>query len=192
MSSTIVIGIAVLGNCAVAAATYAVRGWAAAGGHAAARNTARFSLAWFVVAFAAPGIVRFIRKLPSDATLVRSFVGAHVVHFAAVLGLLLGFESAHLRQHPGQAVAVIGIGFSIVALLGLTAPSTARVCVTINRITLYLVFLIFFAAFVAHPIKPLRAISFVLGAALILRLLSGTTFYQSRAAAPNSRSAAQS
>ncbi len=192
MSSRGPIGIAVAANCLVAGATYAVQGWNAAGAHAAARNTARFSLAWFVVAFAAPALTRFIRNLPAEAVLIRSFVGAHVVHFATVLSLLVGFESAHLAEHPGRAAAVIGIGFSVVVLAGVTAsPRASRLYTAVHEIALYVVFLIFFAGYAVHPIKPLRAIGAVLGVALILRLVSGMTFWRARVEAEESRTAAQ-
>lgn len=71
-------------NCGVVLATTAVRGWNSAGIHAVARNSARFSALWFMVAFAAPGLVRFIRGLPSAATLLWAWCAAHMVHFASV------------------------------------------------------------------------------------------------------------
>jgi hypothetical protein len=192
MSSKVLVAIAIAGNCAVAAATYAVRGWSAPGAHAVARNTARFSALWFVVALAAPGLARVMRNFPRESTLVRSFVGAHLIHFSTVLALLVGFESAHLREHPGQAVAVVSIGFSVVLLLGVTASRSApRVGTVINRVTLYAVFLIFFAAFVRHPL-PLRAISMALGLALVLRLAARGFSSRSAIDAEKSRSAAQS
>jgi hypothetical protein len=190
MSTRAAIGIAVAGNGLVAAATYAVRGWGASGAHAAARHTARFSLLWFVVAFAAPGLMRFTRSLPSPAALVRAFVGAHLVHFATVLALVVGFESSHVAEHPGQSAAVIGLGAAIVILLGLTASfGTSRFYAAVHRVALYVVFLIFFAAYVKHPVHPLRAISVVLVVALILRLTSGWTYYRASAGQEKSRAA---
>lgn len=186
------IGIAVAGNCVVAAATYVVLGWTAFGAHAAARNTARFSFAWFVVAFAAPALARFVRNLPPEATLICSFLGAHVVHFATVLSLLVGFDFARVAEHPGRMAAVVGIGFSIVVLTALTAsPRRSLLYTAVHKVTLYAVFMIFFAGYIRYPVKPLRALSVVLGLALILRLVSGLTLWQRRVKAEESRTPAQ-
>ena len=192
MTSKGPIAIAVAGNCLVAGATYAVHGWNALGGHAAARNTARFSAVWFVVAFASPALVRFLRNLPTEAILIRSFVAAHMVHFIAVLTLIVGFEAAHLAEHPAQEAAVLGLGFLVVVLPGLTAsPRASRVYTAVHKITLYMVFLIFFASYTINPVRPLRLFSIVLGLALTLRLVSGMTFWRERAEVEESRTAAQ-
>jgi hypothetical protein len=181
LSSRIVILSAAAGNLVVMACTYLVRGWNDAGAHAAARNTARLSALWFAVAFAAPGLVRFFRSLPAPATLVHSFFAAHVVHFGAVVVLLMGFEFAHVSQHPGRAaVAVLG-GFAIVLIMTLTAtPGPSWTYTYLHRAALYAVFLIFFLVFVAHPIKPLRAVAVLLGVSLLLRLTAGMKFVSAR------------
>ncbi len=164
-------------NLTVVATTYVVRGWNAAGAHAAARNTARLSALWFAVAFAAPGLVRFFRRLPSPATLVHSFFAAHVVHFGAVAVLFTRFEFAHVSQNPRRAAAVVLGGFLVVLVTTLTAtPTPSRTYSYIHRATLYAVFLIFFLAFVAHPTKPLRAVAALLALSLVLRLASGLRF----------------
>jgi hypothetical protein len=184
MGSRLPIWIAVAGNCAVAAVTYAVRGWNGAAAHAAARNTARFSMMWLVVGFAAPGLVRFVRALPAETRLVQAFVSAHLVHFATVGLLLARFEWTHVTQNPLEVAAMVLIGAGIVITAGLTAPPReSRIYAGIHSVTLYLVFLIFFLAYVRHPVKPLRLLAIPLGIALLLRLTSRLTLYSARARA---------
>jgi hypothetical protein len=168
-------------NLAVVGATYLVRGWNAAGAHAAARNTARVSALWFAVAFAAPGLVRWLRGFPAPATLVHSFFAAHAVHFAAVVVLLTRFEFFHLSQRPGHALAVVLGGFLIVLVTAVTAtPAPSRTSSYLHRGMLYVVFLIFFLAFVAHPTKPLRSVAMLLVLSLFLRLTCGLKFFPAR------------
>ena len=179
-------GIAAASNLGVAMATIAVLGWNASGAHAAARNTARFSSLWFVVAFAAPGLARLVRSLPNAAHLVYAFVAAHLMHFAVVGALIASFETAHLAQKPGQSAAILVIGFSVVVGTGLTARcGGARLYNAVHRVLLYLVFLIFFLAFAHNAVKPLRLMAVPLGLALLLRLTSGWTFYTARVKSPN-------
>ena len=80
----LVIYSAVIANCIVVLVTLAIQGWSSAGSHAAARNSARFSAMCFVIAFAAPGLVRFVRGLPSVTTLFWTWFAAHLVHFVTV------------------------------------------------------------------------------------------------------------
>jgi hypothetical protein len=163
--------VAVGTNIVVAVATLAVRGWNAPGAHAAARNTARFSCLWFVVAFAAPGLSRWLRALPAGERLVHAFVAVHLVHFAVVAALIASFERAHLAQKPGSSVAILLIGFSLVVGAGLTATSRSSPLYTwAHRVTLYLIFVIFFLAFAPNPVKPLRLMAVPLLLALVLRL----------------------
>src|SRR5215469_9701615 len=108
-------------NCVVVLATVVVRGWNSAGIHAVARNSARFSALWFVVAFAAPGLVRFIRGLPAATTLLWAWCAAHMVHFASVAVLLSIFERQHVEQHRLQNLLVVLIGSSFVFGATLTA-----------------------------------------------------------------------
>jgi hypothetical protein len=181
VTGRILLSIAVAGNCAVTAITFAVYGWNVHGAHNAARNTARFSVLWFLMAFAAPGLARFIRVLPAQATLTQSFVAAHIVHFATVAILLAIFESAHLSSDPLRAAIVVLIGFSAVVGLGLTAtPRTSRFYTAVHKVILYAIFLIFFLVFVHHPVKPLRLLAVALGLALLLRISSGMTFFSAR------------
>jgi hypothetical protein len=181
LSSRIVVLSAAASNLVVMACTYLVRGWNDAGAHAAARNTARLSALWFALAFAAPGLVRFFRSLPAPASLVRSFFAAHVVHFGAVVVLLTEFEFDHVSQHPARAaVAVLG-GFALVLVTALTATSGPSWTYSyLHRAALYAIFLIFFLVFVAHPIKPLRAVAMLLGVSLLLRLAAGMKFVSAR------------
>jgi len=165
-------------DLAVLAATYAVRGWNVAGAHAAARNTARLSVMWFAVAFAAPGLAHFVRSLPAPATLVRSFFAAHAIHFGAVAVLITRFELSHVSQHPGHDAAVVLGGFLLVLVTALTAtPGPFWTYSYLHRTTLYVVFLIFFGAYAAHPTKPLRAVTVLLVLALFLRLGGARKLY---------------
>jgi hypothetical protein len=159
-------------NLLVMTATYTVRGWNAAGAHAAARNTARLSALWFVVAFAAPGLVRIFRSLPAPATLVHAFFAAHAIHFGTVAVLLTSFELSHVSQHPGRAAAVVLGGFLVVLVTALTVTAVPSWISYLHRATLYSLFLIFFGAFVANPNKPLRAVAVLLVLSLLLRLAS--------------------
>jgi hypothetical protein len=169
-------------NLALVAATYLVRGWNVAGAHAAARNTARLSVVWFAVAFAAPGLVRFFRSLPAPPTLVHSFFAAHAVHFGAVAVLLSRFEFSHVSQHPGRAAAVVSGGFLLVMVAALTAtPRPSLTYFYLHQATLYVVFLIFFLVFVTRPNKPLRAVAVLLALSLFLRLAGVLKLHSPRA-----------
>ncbi len=173
------IAIAAASNCVVAGITLALSGWTATGLHAAARNTARFSMLCFCIAFAAPGLVRLIHGLPSVARLMHAFVAAHAVHFAVVALLIVTFDARHAVQHPARAAEIVLIGFAIVVVAGLTATSRAsRLYTGVHRIAVYAVFLIFLIAFVRNPVKPVRLFAVPLGIALIMRLTSGVRFYQ--------------
>ncbi len=183
MNSRIPMCSALAVNVAIAAATYALRGWSVGGAHAAARNTARFSAVLFVLAFAAPGLARLIQRLPSETRLVQSFFAAHIVHFAAVTLLLALFEQQHVMHNPVRSAVVILIGFGLVATAGLTArPRNSPLHTAAHKIALYAVFLIFFLAFVGNPIVPVRVIALALVLALALRLGSGFRFYRVKTA----------
>ncbi|HKW27689.1 MAG TPA: hypothetical protein VJN48_18025 [Terriglobales bacterium] len=180
------LSIAAASNLSVALATLVFLGWNAAGAHAAARNTARFSSLWFMVAFAAPGLGRLVRGFPARARLVQAFVAAHLVHFAVVAALIASFETAHLVQKPIASAAILVFGFSLVVGAGLTAtPRGSRFYSTLHTFTLYVLFLVFFLAFAQNAVKPLRLMAVPLALALILRLTSGWTFYTARAKSPN-------
>ena len=162
---------AIVSNLVVATVTFLFYGWNVAAAHAAARNTARFSGLWFLLAFAAPGLRRIVASLPDDVRLVRSFVAAHMVHFAVVACILTVWESAHTKDHPAQAAGTIVLGFSLVIAVGVTAVQRAsRVFTAVHRMLLYVVFLIFFAGFLKDVIRPLHVIAILFGVGLILRL----------------------
>jgi hypothetical protein len=166
--------IALASNIVVASTTFALRGWNAGSAHAAARNTARFSALWFVVAFAAPGLLQWVRRLPSGIRLLQSFFAAHAVHFFTVALLLWSFERAHVTDHPARAAGKFLGGFGLVVVAVVTAtPRLSRLYAAIHAIALYAVFAIFFVAFGRNPVVPLRVIALLLGVALILRIGSG-------------------
>jgi len=171
------LGIAAASNLCVALGTIGFRGWNTIGAHAAARNTARFSCLWFLVAFAAPGLTRLVGSLPAAAHLVRAFVAAHLVHFAVVAALIASFERRHLAQKPGQSAAILVFGFAVLVGVGVTATLRgSRFYRVLHSFTLYLLFLIFFLAFALNSVKPLRVLAVLLALALLLRMA---------AAAPN-------
>jgi len=160
-------------NALVAGTTYALLGWNAMGAHAATRNTARFAGVCFLLAFAAPGLMRFAKRLPSEATLVLTFVAAQGVHFAAVIVLLSVFERQHVAQNPPHAALVFTGGFALVLTLALTSqPRTARWYNVLRSFTLYAIFLIFVLGFGLNRVKPLRILSALFLVALIVRLTS--------------------
>lgn len=173
MPSRTPIWIAAAANLMVAGATLLLSGWRSAGLHAAARNTARFSMLCFMAGLAAPGLTRWIRALPSETRLIQAFVAAHLVHFAVVALLLGSFERAHIAGNPLQAAIVIVFGSGFVIGLGVTAaPRASRGCRVFRYLALYVIFLLFFAASVKNPVKPLRISAVLLFFALLLRLTS--------------------
>src|SRR5215831_19222371 len=124
--------------------TYTVLGWNRAGAHAAVRNTARFAGVCFMLAFAAPALVRLAKRLPSEASLVLAFVAAQGVHFATVIVLLSVFEREHVAQNPLRTALVVALGFGLVLTAALTAHSrTARWFAVLRTFALYAIFLIF-------------------------------------------------
>ena len=178
MSTRFLLWIVAGANALVAGMTYALLGWNRTGAHAATRNTARFAGVCFLLAFAAPALVHFAKRLPSEATLVLAFVAAQGVHFAAVIVLLSGFERAHVLQNPLQTVLVFTLGFGLVLTAALTAqPRTVRWYTVLRTFALYVIFLIFTLGFGFNQIKPLRILSVLLLVALVARL---TTRVQSR------------
>jgi hypothetical protein len=165
------IWIALVGNVIVAGATLGLLGWNGASAHAAARNTARFSMLWLAVGFAAPGLLRFVKALPEEARLIQAFLAAHLVHFAVVALLLVTFDARHFAQHRFQAVLVIAIGFGLTLTAGLTAtPRASRLYSATHSVALYTVFLIFLAAFTTNPRWPWRLMAIPLLLTLLLRV----------------------
>lgn len=78
---------------------------------------------WFMVAFAAPGLGRYIRGLPTVKTLLWAWCAAHMVHFASVRILLSIFKRQHVEQHAVQNLLVVLIESSFVFDATLTAAS---------------------------------------------------------------------
>jgi len=150
--------------------TLRVWGWNLAGCHAAARNSARFSALCFVIAFAAPGLMRFMRGLPSGATLLWAWLAAHLVHFASIAILFASFDRAHIAQHRGQTALVVLIGSSVVFGAALTIESLSPLRRMIHNVLLYAVFGIFTLAFAHNQVVLLRALAAALILALALRL----------------------
>jgi hypothetical protein len=158
-------------NVVVAGMTYATLGLNRASAHAAARNTARFAGVCFLVAFAAPVMVRFVRRLPSQATLILAFVAAQGVHFATVLFVLFVFDREQLAQNPLRAALVLTGGFGLVLAAALTAePRTKRWYTALRALALSVIFVIFTGAFAFNRPKPLIALAVLFLAVLIARI----------------------
>jgi hypothetical protein len=170
LRSSLVIYLAAIANCIVVLATIHVWGWSFAGLHAAARNSARFSAIWFVVVFAAPGLARIAHRLSNGVTLLWSWFATHLIHFATVAILLASFDRRQIVQHPGQTLAVLLIGSSIVVGAAVTSASRSRLQRTIHSILLYAVFGIFTLAFTHNRVVRLRALAIALIVALVVRL----------------------
>lgn len=173
MSTRFLVWMVAGANALVAATTYALLGWNSAGAHAATRNTARFAGVCFLLAFAAPALERFVKRLPSEANLVLAFVAAQGVHFAMVIVLLSIFEREHVAQNSLRTALVFIGGFGLVLAAALTAQSRqARWYTALRTVALYAIFLIFTLGFGFNQVKPLRALSVLFLAALIARLTS--------------------
>ena len=72
LSNRQLIVFAVVFNVIIAVVTYTELGWSSAGGHAAARNTARFAVLLSLLAFSAPGLRWVVASLLSSVALVLS------------------------------------------------------------------------------------------------------------------------
>jgi hypothetical protein len=162
--------IAAIINCVIAVSTFVSQGWNFAGAHAAARNSALFAGLCFALAFAAPGLVRFVPRLPSALTLVGSWFSAQLVHFVTVIILFATFERSHISHHPARAVLVIVFGSALVFAAALTASSRSTVYRIVHNLCIYSVFAIFFLAFAHNRVIGLRFLALVLAVAFILRL----------------------
>jgi hypothetical protein len=162
--------IAIAGNCAVILGCVLLWGWTLAGAGAAARNTARLSVLFFLVGFASPGLRRWIANLPGAAAFFYAFVAAHFVHFGAVLMLHLGFGDGHVTLP--QIVVVVG-GVTITSLVALTAAPRpqSRPYKALHLFAIYTIFLILAADYSQHPIKSMRLMAIPVVAALVLRHL---------------------
>jgi len=174
MSQRALIVFAIVANTAVAAISYLVYGWNAVGGHVAARSTARLSVLLFVLAFAQPGLARWISAFPSYAAVFYSFVAAIGVHFVTV-AIVLSLDKTHqLRRDPKVELAVIVIGSLNVILAGVTAGLRAiRAMRFLHALFAYALFVIFMLAFVKHYQVPLRGIAVLLAISMVVRIAGG-------------------
>ena len=175
LSTRMPIWLALVGNLVVVAVTVGLLGWNSAGGHAAARNTARFSALWCAIALAGPAVCQIFRN-GSESRLIHAFVAAHSMHFLAVLAVLATYERAHIAARPGESVAVIAVGSLLMLGLAYTAAAARRLTRAIRSLTLYAASLIFFLAFYHHTVRPIRGIAALLAIALILRVTTSLTF----------------
>jgi quinol-cytochrome oxidoreductase complex cytochrome b subunit len=86
-----------------------------------------------------------------------TFVGAHFVHFSAVL-LLAWLDASHeLHRLERPMLAVTASGVFHISLIGLTASARPdqRARLRLNRLTFYLAWVFFVLAFGAGaPIRP--------------------------------------
>jgi hypothetical protein len=170
VSSRKLLLVAALSNTLIAALTYTVLGWNAAGAHASARNTARFSALVFIVGFAQPGLARIWQRMPSAATLIQAFVSAHIVHLAAVINTV-ALDKTHFLRHSGvPGMLTVLVGTSIVLGAGFTARQSGAFGV-LHQLLLYANFAIFFTGYFKYPVRQLRVLAVVLAAALLIRVL---------------------
>lgn len=174
MSQRRLVSSAIVATCAVATICYLMYGWNEIGAHVAARWTARFSALLFLVAFAQPGLSRWIAWFPSYAASVYTFVAALCVHFVTVVIVLSLDTTHHLRRNPKVGMAVIVIGSLNVLLAAITAGHRAtRGARFVHALFLYPLFAIFMLAFASHHELWLRAVAGLLVAALLLRIAGG-------------------
>lgn len=181
LGSPLPIWLAIAGNVVVALCTYVVVGWNSAGGHAAARNTARFSFLWFVFGFAVPGLMRLYGAIPSGTRTIQAFVSAHMVHYGAVLTMGYLAADSILRKLNIGSMLFVAIGFLLVLMVGITSnPHSSRNYQRLHVFLLYIVFLIFLIAYGKHPDHLLRFLLIPLLAALVMRWSSRLTVYSAQ------------
>jgi hypothetical protein len=170
VSSRKLLLIATVANIIVAALTYAMLGWNSAAAHAAARNTARLALVFFLLGLAHPGLSSFLRNIPSATSWVLAFVCAQLVHFVTVI-MTISLDKTHFLRHFSFAgMMVVLVGSSIVISAGYTATSTSKLVSVLHQVLLYVIFMIFFADYMEHPIHQLRFVTIVLALAVVIRV----------------------
>jgi len=153
---------AVAVNVAVLAASLGLYG---AG--SAARNTARFAVLIFLAAFAAPGLRRWLHVF-EPAPLIIAYVSAQMVHYCAVALLHTAFAGQPMQVGVPQ-IAIVLLGFTLTALMGMTASAQGKFGRALHNLTLYVVFLILAADYSSHPLKSMRLVAIPVFAALVLR-----------------------
>ena len=166
------ISFAVVSNLVVIALYLSASGWDEAGAGAATRNTARLAITFFLLGFASPGLLKWIKGWPEPSILLHMFVAAQFVHFGAVALLHTVFAKGGLQLGISQVIVVL-VGFSTVAGVGWTAiPQPGkRLRAAIHIVLLYLIFLILVADYSQHPARPLRWMIVPLTIAFVLRHL---------------------
>ena len=157
MRKIVLIALAVLGNAAVIAVTYQVRGWNAFGAALAARNTARFSSLAFMAALlcsaaASSGSTRLIALASNRLAMMYAFVAAHLVHYSAVAlqAFINPQAKAHLLSIRGSIV--VAFGLTLVVLIGISATVASRSMMRIHRSTVAIAMLAFFIAYLSRAI----------------------------------------
>jgi len=166
------ISFAVVANLAVIALCLSVSGWNEAGAGAATRNTARLAITFFLLGFASPGLLNWIKGWPGPSILLHMFVAAQFVHFGAVALLHTMFAKGGLQVGIPQVIVVL-VGFSMVAGMGWTATPEPekRVRAAIHIMLLYLIFLILVVDYSQRPARSLRWMIVPLTIAFVLRHL---------------------
>jgi hypothetical protein len=151
---------------------FAVYGANSAGAGAAARNTARFAICFFLTGFAAPGLRNWLPRYPQSASLIQAFVAAQMVHFCSVIVFQTKFAAKPLQVGAPQ-IAVVLVGFSTVLVAGLTATPwpQSRIRSGVHVVSLYFIWLILAADYPKHPVKSLRLVVIPVILALVLRHL---------------------
>jgi hypothetical protein len=136
------IPLAIIGNLVVAVTTYVYYGWNAVGGAVAARNTARFSSMFFVVALAAHFHSRFGRDYLS---LIKAFIAAHVIHFGTVIAY------HHIVGKLGTPMfwGIASTGTVLLAATALTMTKAPRSHLALT----YVIWLAFMIAFGSNLMK---------------------------------------
>jgi len=169
MGAIALVVISSIGAALVAGITLLAAGADAPGALLAARNTARFSSAVFLLALLASSADR--SRLPWLAerrvALAWSFVAAHLVHYGAVVFQVFVNPQArrHLLAPPGSVVATLG--FSLVLVIGFTAAARTRAGTVWNRIATWTAAVLFVLALGSGASRGHR-IDVALGAAMAL------------------------
>jgi hypothetical protein len=133
----------------VVALSFATSDSALAGGIAATRYSARFSALVFALALAARG-GRPWMLATNQVQLTLSFVAAHGIHYATVVGRAAMEPGNRLRHASLESLAVVAAGFGLLALLALTARAQSRTGARAHRIAFYLVGVLLAIALGSH------------------------------------------
>lgn len=157
--------IATITNIAIALATYAYYGINFGSGRIAARNTARFSAICFALALAAHFHSRYGRDY---VALIKGFVAAHIVHFAAVLA----YHAMIYKLEEWMFWAIASTGTSLLAATALTIRRAPRA----HLVVTYVVWAAFMVAFGSNVMKralPEAPILVLLALAMTIHAVNG-------------------